>query len=213
MLINKEIIDFFNCELTGAVFMVKVIKSVVKCYKKKTKKTVNGKRKVYEYNQYLVPLKRSDEFECNEEVFIIPQQHIGELVGEEPLMAEDYLKNLGAKDSYLDAYEKELAELEWKHNELSKSYKELVSKHSKTNRKLQLENERIKTLEGDKENLLKKLEEINRINDDIKNKYEVESEKNKVLEDELNKDKDKDKDDIWTSLRSRLGSKKDGEGD
>ena len=63
--------------------MVKVIKSAVKCYKKKTKKTVGGKKKIYEYNQYLVPLKRSDKFECSEEVFIIPQNQIAELVGED----------------------------------------------------------------------------------------------------------------------------------
>jgi len=188
--------------------MVKVIKSAVKCYKKKTKKTVGGKRKIYEYNQYLVPLKRSDKFDCSEEVFIIPQKQIGELVGEDPAMAEDYLKNLGDTDSHLDAYERELAELEWKHNELSKSYKELVSKHTKNNKKLRLENERIKILEGDKEKLMKKLEEISNTHSDLKKKYEVETEKNKVLEDEVNKDKD-----IWTTLKSRLGSKKDGEGD
>jgi hypothetical protein len=49
--------------------MVKVIKSAVKCYKKKTKKTVGGKRKIYEYNQYLIPLKRSDKFECERRSF------------------------------------------------------------------------------------------------------------------------------------------------
>ena len=75
--------------VTGAVLMVKVIKSAVKCYKKKTKKTVGGKRKIYEYNQYLVPLKRSDNFDCSEEVFILPQREIFELVGEDVTMAED----------------------------------------------------------------------------------------------------------------------------
>jgi hypothetical protein len=195
---------------TGAVLMVKVIKSAVKCYKKKTKKTVGGKRKIYEYNQYLVPLKRSDNFDCSEEVFIIPQGQIKELVGDDLSLAEDYLKNLGAKESHLDAYERELAELEWKHNELSKSYKELVSKHTKTNKKLRLGGERIKTLESDKEKLMKKLQEVSGIHKTLKKKYELETEKNKVLEDELNIQKDKD---IWTSLKSRLGSKKDGEGD
>jgi hypothetical protein len=189
--------------------MVKVIKSAVKCYKKKTKKTVGGKRKIYEYNQYLVPLKRSDNFGCNEDVFIIPQRQIQELVGEDISM-EEYLENLGADDSHIDAYERELAELEWKHNELSKSYKELVSKHTKTNKKLRLEDERIKTLELDKEKLMKKLEEVSGIHKTLKKNYELETEKTKVLEDELNIQKDKD---IWTSLKSRLGSKKDGEGD
>jgi chromosome segregation ATPase len=186
--------------------MVKVIKSAVKCYKKKTKKTVGGKKKIYEYNQYLVPLKRSDKFECSEEVFIIPQKQIGELLGEDVSMAEDYLKNLGATNNHLEAYERELAELEWKHNELSKSYKELVSKNSKTNKKLRLETERVTILESDKKRLMSKLEEVSDIHKDLKKNYELETEKVKVLEEELNKDKD-----IWTSLKSRLGSKKDGE--
>ncbi|MBZ2164737.1 hypothetical protein [Methanobacterium spitsbergense] len=190
--------------------MVKVIKSAVKCYKKKTKKTVGGKRKIYEYNQYLVPLKRSDKFECSEEVFIIPQRQIEELVGEDISMAEEYLKNLGVKDSNIEVYERELAELEWKHNELSKSYKELVSKHTKTNKKLRLEDERLKSLEEDKRKLMNKLEEVSGAYKTLKTNYELESEKNKVLEDELNIQKDKD---IWTSLKSRLGSKKDGEGE
>jgi DNA repair exonuclease SbcCD ATPase subunit len=193
---------------TGAVLMVKVIKSAVKCYKKKTKKTVGGKRKIYEYNQYLVPLKRSDKFECSEEVFIIPQRQIKELVGEDISMAEEYLKNLGVNDSNFEAYERELAELEWKHNELSKSYKELVSKHTKTNKKLRIDDERLKNLEEDKKKLMNKLEEVSSAYKTLKTNYELESKKNKVLEDELNKDKD-----IWTSLKSRLGSKKDGEGE
>jgi chromosome segregation ATPase len=195
---------------TGVVLMVKVIKSAVKCYKKKTKKTVGGKRKIYEYNQYLIPLKRSDKFGCDEEVFIIPQRQIQELIGEDISMAEEYLKSLGMNESHLDAYERELAELEWKHNELSKSYKELVSKHTKTNKRLRLEDERIKTLEADKEKLMKKLEEVSEIHKTLKRNYEHETQKNKVLEDELNIQKDKD---IWTSLKSRLGSKKDGEGE
>ena len=140
--------------------MVKVIKSAVKCYKKKTKKTVGGKRKIYEYNQYLVPLKRSDNFECSEDVFIMPQSEILELVGEDLSLAEEYLKNIGTKDNNIDAYERELAELEWKHNELSKSYKELVTKHTKTNKKLRVDNERINTLEDEKDKLMKNLKKL-----------------------------------------------------
>ena len=49
-----------------------------------------------------------------------------------------------------------------------------------------------------------KLEEVSDIHYELKKNYEVETEKSKVLEDEVNKDKD-----IWTSLKSRLGSKKD----
>ncbi len=186
--------------------MVKVIKSAVKCYKKKTKKTVSGKRKTYEYNQYLVPLKRSDDLKCSEKVFIIPQNQFEEFAGEEVSIVEEYLTNIGAKDGNIDAYERELAELEWKHNELSRSYKELVTKHTKTNQKLRLEDERIKTLEDDKDKLMKKLGEISRVYKTLKGEYELENEKNKVLEEELNIQKDKD---IWASLKSRLGSKKD----
>jgi uncharacterized phage infection (PIP) family protein YhgE len=196
--------------IIGAVLMVKVIKSAVKCYKKKTKKTVGGKRKIYEYNQYLVPLKRSDNFGCSEDVFVIPQSQVEELVGQDLTNVDDIFKDIGAKDSSIDAYERELAELEWKHNELSKSYKELVSKQSKTNKKLRLEDERIKTLEDEKEKLMKKLEELNSNNKTLNDNLGLEKQKNKVLEDELNLQKDKD---IWTSLKSRLGSKKDGEGD
>jgi hypothetical protein len=185
--------------------MVKVIKSAVKCYKKKTKKTVGGKRKTYEYNQYLVPLKTSDDLECNEEVFVIPQKHFEDM-GEDVSGVEEYLTVLGTKDTNIEAYERELAELEWKHNELSRSYKELVTKHTKTNQKLRLEDGRIRSLEDDKDKLMKKLEEISGLYKTLKGKYELENEKNKVLEEELNIQKDKD---IWTSLKSRLGSKKD----
>jgi uncharacterized phage infection (PIP) family protein YhgE len=97
-------------------------------------------------------------------------------------MAEDYLKNLGATNSHLDAYERELADLEWKHNELSKSYKQLVSKNSKTNKKFRLETERVKILESDKAKLMSKLEEVSDIHKDLKNNYELETKKVKVLE-------------------------------
>ena len=44
----------------------------------------------------------------------------------------------------------------------------------------------------------------------LRQKFEIESQKNKENEEENSVPKDKD---IWTSLKSRLGSKKDGEGD
>ena len=81
-----------------------------------------------------------------------------------------------------------------------------LTKNSKTNKKLRLEIERVKILESDKARLMSKLEEVSDIHKDLKKNYELETEKVKVLEEELNKDKD-----IWTSLKSRLGSKKDGE--
>ena len=190
--------------------MVKVVKSAVKCYKKKTKKTVGGKRKIYEYNQYLVPLKRSDNFDCNEDVFIMPKKEIEELAGGNTSTVEEIFNSFDSKNSNIDAYEQELAELEWKHNELSKSYKELVSKNTKTNKKLRLNDERMKSLENENMILKKDLDNINGLYKSLKHNYEVLSQKNKANEEENNVQKDKD---IWTSLKSRLGSKKDGEGD
>lgn len=190
--------------------MVNVVKSAVKCYKKKTKKIVGGKRKIYEYNQYLVPLKRSDNFACNEDVFVMPKSQIEDLVGGNISTVEDIFSSFDSKNINIEAYERELAELEWKHNELSKSYKELVSKNTKTNKKLRLDFERIKTLEDENSILKKDLDELNAMYRTLRQKFEIESQKNKENEEENSVPKDKD---IWTSLKSRLGSKKDGEGD
>ena len=183
--------------------MVKVIKSAVKCYKKRTKKTVGGRTKIYEYNQYLIPLKKSDDMECSEEVFIIPKKHFSELVGEEVSELGAYLDNLKGYRNSMGDYEKELAELEWKHNELSKSYKAAVSKNAKTNKKLRLEDERIKTLEDKNNELSRQLEDKKTNYYVLKKQHDLEVEKNKILEDELNMQKDKD---IWSTLKSRLGS-------
>jgi hypothetical protein len=183
--------------------MVKVIKSAVKCYKKRTKKAVGGRTKIYEYNQYLIPLKKSDDMECSEEVFIIPKKQFSELMGEEVSELGAYLDNLKGYQNSMRDYEKELAELEWKHNELSKSYKAAVSKNAKTNKKLRLEDERIKTLEEKNNELLRQLEDKKTKYYVLKKKNDLEAEKNKILEDELNMQKDKD---IWSTLKSRLGN-------
>ncbi len=188
--------------------MVKIIKSAVKCYKKKTKKTVGGKRKIYEYNQYLVPLKRSDNFQCSEDVLIIPKSEIEDVALANKSTVNELFENLDAGNSNIDAYERELAELEWKHNELSKSYKELVSKHSKTNKRIRMDSERIKTLEDENNSLKKEFIELGKNYKTLKSRYEIETQKIKATEEENNQ-----KDDIWSSLKSRLGSKKDGEGD
>jgi septal ring factor EnvC (AmiA/AmiB activator) len=188
--------------------MVKVIKSAVKCYKKKTKKTVGGKRKIYEYNQYLVPLKRSDNFQCSEDVLIIPKSEIEELAIANRSTLDELFDNLSADHSNIDAYERELAELEWKHNELSKSYKELVSKQSKTNKRIRTDGERIKTLEDENYAIKNQFKALSENYNALKTKYELESQKNKADQEE-----NAQKDDIWSSLKSRLGSKKDGEGE
>jgi chromosome segregation ATPase len=190
--------------------MVKIVKSAVKCYKKKTKKTVGGKRKIYEYNQYLVPLKRSDKFACDEDVFIIPKKQLEDLAGGDISAVENIFTSFDSKNVNIEAYERELAELEWKHNELSKSYKELVSKNTKTNKKLRLDDEKIKAIENENFNLKKDLNELKMLYKTLKQNFEIESQKNKANDEENNVQKDKD---IWTSLKSRLGSKKDGEGD
>ena len=59
--------------------------------------------------------------------------------------------------------------------------------------------------------LLKKdLDELKVLYRTLKQNFEIESQKNKANDEENSVQKDKD---IWTSLKSRLGSKKDGEGD
>ncbi|UTB33551.1 MAG: hypothetical protein NKF70_04755 [Methanobacterium sp. ERen5] len=188
--------------------MVKVVKSAVKCYKKKTKKTVGGKRKVYEYNQYLVPLKRSDNFQCSEDVLIIPRSELEDLALANKTTVAEFFDNVGHGQNSIAAYERELAELEWKHNEISRSYKELVSKHSKTNKRIRLDGEKIKTLENENSTVQREFEALKRDHDELKSRFQLEFQKKKADEEENTQ-----KDDIWSSLKSRLGSKREGEGD
>ncbi|WP_052374343.1 hypothetical protein [Methanobacterium sp. SMA-27] len=96
------------------------------------------------------------------------------------------IESLEMKESYLDAYEREIGELKWKYDELSKSYKELISKHAKANKRLRFEDERIKTLEVNKDKLTNKLEELNGIHKTLVKKYRLEIKKNKILRDKLN---------------------------
>jgi len=203
--------------------MVKLVKSAVKCYKKKTKKTVGGQRKTYEYNQYLVPLKRSDNLDCSMEVFIIPQDDLADLVDE-----NGELKDLSSKqdeyESKLDQYEADFIDLEWKHSKLSKTYKELFSKHNKTRRREKDLEERIKTLESDRDKLINALKKERNITEKLKmeqfllsktshdSKNTSKSDKIEVNNENIrNKDVDEDKDDkdIWTVLKSRLTKKEE----
>jgi len=139
--------------------LVKLVKSQVKCYKKKTKKNVGGQKKTYEYNQYLVPLKRADNLDCSMDVFIIPQKDLKELIDE-----EGELKDIsGQKDEHkrhLAEYEAELADLEWKHSQLSKSYKDLFKKHNKIRKKNQELKEKVETLESDRKKLINVLQKV-----------------------------------------------------
>lgn len=182
--------------------MVRVIKSAVKCYKKKTKKTVGGKTKIYEYNQYLIPLKKSDDLECSEDVFILSQKQLNEITGREVSDLNQYFEDIMAYQGNVEEYENTIAEMEWKKSELSKSYQDLVTKNAKTNKKLKIESQRAKDLEETNQRLLKDIGAKNREYQDLKKKYDFELEKNKVMEEEINQ-KDKD---IWSSLKSRLGS-------
>lgn len=138
---------------------MKLVKSQVKCYKKKTKKNVGGQKKTYEYNQYLVPLKRSDNLDCSMEVFILPQSDLDDLVDE-----EGQIKDIsGEKEEFkrhLAEYESELAELEWKHSQLSKSYKELFKKHNKTRKKNKELEKQVESLESDREKLMDVLQKV-----------------------------------------------------
>lgn len=201
-------LSLFLVNSIGAVLMVKVVKSAVKCYKKKTKKTVGGKRKVYEYNQYLVPLKRSDNFQCSEDVLIIPRSEIEDLALANKTTVAEFFDNVGYGQNSIAAYERELADLEWKHNELSRSYKELVSKHSKTNKRIRLDGEKITTLENENSTVKREFEALKKDHDELKSRFQLEFQKKKAEEEE-----NAQKDDIWSSLKSRLGSKRDGEGD
>lgn len=163
--------------------MVELVKSMVKCYKKKTKKMVGGRRKTYEYYQYQVPLKKSDNLPCSEEVFIIPQNQFEDLIEDE--IGEGRQSDDKQYKGVIAEYEKELAELEWKHGELSKSYKTLVSKNAKTNKRLRLEGEKITTLEQENEKLQNQLHQINNEYQKLKISHNDELKKNKELIEEM----------------------------
>jgi predicted nuclease with TOPRIM domain len=203
--------------------MVKLVKSQVKCYKKKTKKNVGGQKKTYEYNQYLVPLKKSDNLDCSMDVFIIPKNDIKDLLDEEGEL-KDISRQEDEYKSHFAQYETELAELEWKHNKLSKSYKELLNKHNKTRRKQQEMEDKIKTLESDRMKLINALKEERRINGGIPAK-KVQNNKLSSGQKSPKSDKiragnekisthaseDKEDKDIWTTLKSRLSKKEQEE--
>ncbi|HMK53747.1 MAG TPA: hypothetical protein VK444_03110 [Methanobacteriaceae archaeon] len=181
--------------------MVKLVKSAVKCYKKKTKKTVGGKRKTYEYNQYLVPLKRSDVLECSQEVFVVLQNDLEGLLNEKGELVGDQ----SAFKRHVEAYRKELDELEWKHGELSKSYKELVSKNTKTNQELRRLTEELKNFHQINQKLEKDLKVEKEDHQELEKRYLREVEKSKIMEEELSKHKG----DFWTSIRSKISNKED----
>jgi len=185
--------------------MVQIIKTFVKCYKKKAKKMVGGKQKVYEYNQYLIPLKRTDNLGCKEGVLIIPEKYFKELFGVEDTWAvKEYISKLKGYERNIGEYRKEFKELEWKHNELSKSYKELLSKHTKANKKYRSFASKLQELEAQNTELKRKLELKEAENKKLSENYERELNKAMILEDELKPNKDKD---FWTMLKSRIGKK------
>lgn len=180
--------------------MADLVKSKVKCYKKKTKKTVAGETKIYEYNQYQVPLKKSDNLACSEEVFIIPQDLFdgiieAELIGHQ----QDLRQHKGA----ISEFQKDLADLEWKHGELSRSYKALVSKNAQTNKKLRLETEKNTQLEDDNQKIKTELQKLYKEYQNLKDTQKSKMEKIELPEDDnLKKDQD-----FWTTIRSRFSSK------
>jgi len=192
--------------------MVQIIKTSVKCYKKKAKKTVGGKQKIYEYNQYIIPLKRADNLKCGEGVLIMPEQYFEELFGvEDTWSVKEYISKLKGYERNIGEYIKEFRDLEWKHNKLSKSYKELLSKHTRYTKKYRIENEKIDKLEA----LAKELSTKNKELQDklqsrglefkkLKEDYERESNKAIILKTELKSDNDKD---FWSMLKNRIGKK------
>ncbi len=216
--------------------MVQIIKTAVKCYKKKAKKTVGGKQKVYEYNQYLIPLKRSDNLECKEGVLIIPEKYFKDLFGvEDTWGVKEYLSKLKGYEMSIDGYQKEFKELElqyqkefkdleWKHSTLSKSYKELLSKHTKATKQYKMETSGFSELEAKTEELAKQLESKDLEYKKLKEEYEtalnnqnileeaLKSAENKFNEDKLTENKldeekpNEDKD-FWSMLKNRIGKK------
>lgn len=185
--------------------MVQIIKTSVKCYKKKAKKTVGGKQKIYEYNQYLIPLKRADNLKCQEGVLIIPEKYFEELFGvEDTWSVKEYISKLKGVERNIGEYKKEFNDLQWKHSELSKSYKALLSKHTKITKKYKLEDEKIRELEAQNAELAEKLRFSELEYKKLKEKYEQESDKSPILDNELKSDKDKD---FWSILKNRLGNK------
>jgi len=179
--------------------MADLVKSKVKCYKKKTKKTVAGETKVYEYNQYQVPLKKSDNLACSDEVFIIPQNQFDAIIEAELI---DHQQDLRQHKGAISEFQKDLADLEWKHGELSRSYKALVSKNAKTNKKLRLETEKNTTLQEEKEKLKNQLQILYKEYQKIKASHETETKKGSLKD-----SADKKEQDLWSSIRSRLTSK------
>ena len=163
--------------------MVELIKSTVKCYKKKTKKMVGGRKKTYEYNQYQVPLSKSDNLKCSEDVFVIPQNQFDGLIEDE---VESQLNELEQNQRIVAEYKRELTELEWKHSELSRSYKNIVTKNAKTNKRLRLEEEKIVSLEKENKKLLIQLRQLNTKFTNLKNENEAIIKKNNLIDDEVN---------------------------
>jgi chromosome segregation ATPase len=183
--------------------MEDLIKSAVKCYKKKTKKRVGGRRKTYQYYQYQVPLKKSDDLTCGEEVFIVPQKKFEHLIEVE---VAAHLQDFKSQHQSIAAYEKELAELEWKHGQLSKSYKELVAKynkkrktHEKDQKTLSSAMESIEVLKEQNKQFLKEIENKNDELRQIQNKYkEIKKTPDGKKEDKTEKEKD-----FWSRFRGR----------
>ena len=201
--------------------MAQLIKTSVKCYKKRAKKTVGGKQKVYEYNQYLIPLKRSDNLECKEGVLIIPEKYFKELFGVEDTWAvKEYLSKLKGYEMSIEGYKKEFKELElryqkefkdleWKHSELSKSYKELLSKHTKATKLYKMDTSKLQELEAKAKELAKQLELKDIEYKKLKEDYELALNKDAIIEEQLKPDEDKgDEDkDFWSMIKNRLGKK------
>ncbi|MGZ7109675.1 MAG: hypothetical protein ACXVHW_11945, partial [Methanobacterium sp.] len=97
--------------------------------------------------------------------------------------------------------------------QISKSYKELLSKHTKFNKKFKTQDEKINGLEALKmeleaknKELTSKLESRDLEYKKLKQDYDKESNKVDNIEDEPEPDKDGDKD-FWSMLKNRLSKK------
>lgn len=179
------------------------MKSEVKCYLKKTRKKVGGRNKTYQYNQYLVPLKRSDNLQCSEEVFILPSNLLKDILGvaeiDSEFNLEEYLSQNKEYQMDISNYEKLYEDLEWKHRKLSKSYKELLDKYNKIIKTYKDAMERIEVVKEEKEQMKREVNETYQKLQELREKYDR---LKKTKEEKEEKEKEKG---FMSVFRGRLG--------
>jgi chromosome segregation ATPase len=149
----------------------------------------------------LVPLKISDQLECSQDVLVVPENELEGMLDEEGELVGDQTE----LQRHIDVYQKELDELEWKHGELSRSYKELVAKNTKNNQQMRRLTSELENLRLNNQALEKDLEIERENNQALEKKHRLEVKKAELLEEELSKHRG----DFWTAIKSKLASKEE----